>query len=173
MASIGHVALGMALGRLEGSGRPLKRLAGGMALFAALAMLPDADALSFKLGIPYEAPWGHRGATHSVAFALVVALAVAGVTRALKGRALRMGLFTFAAVVSHPLLDALTDGGLGVALAWPFSDARFFLPWRPLPVAPIGRGMLSARGVAVMMVELICFLPLWIFALRPLPEPKD
>jgi inner membrane protein len=173
MASIGHVALGLALGRLEGSGRPFKRLAGGMALFAALAMLPDADGLSFKLGIPYAAPWGHRGATHSLAFALATALAVAGVTRLFKGPAARLGLFALLAVASHPLLDAMTDGGLGVALLWPFSDARYFLPWRPLPVAPIGLGMLSARGVAVMMVELICFLPLWVYALRPLPERED
>ena len=43
MASIGHVAVGLALGRAGGSGQPLGRLLGGMALFSALAMLPDAD----------------------------------------------------------------------------------------------------------------------------------
>ena len=167
MASIGHVAVGLALGRASGSGQPLKRLLGGMALFSALAMLPDADVVAFKLGIPYGAEWGHRGASHSLVFAAAVALAVAGVTRVLRGPAARMGLLALIAVGSHGLLDALTDGGLGAALLWPFSQARLFAPVRPLPVAPIGAGMLSARGLYVVMVEFICFLPFWAYALWP------
>lgn len=45
-------------------------------LFAgiALAMLPDADVLSFKLGVSYGNVFGHRGFTHSLLFALVVPL---------------------------------------------------------------------------------------------------
>ena len=74
MASIGHVAVGMALGRAERGGQSLGRLLGGMALFSALAMLPDADVVAFKLGIPYGATWGHRGASHSLVFALGVVL---------------------------------------------------------------------------------------------------
>lgn len=167
MASIGHVAVGLVLGRWEGGGRPLKRLLGGMALFSALALLPDADVVAFKLGIPYAAPWGHRGATHSLVFAAGVALAVAGVTRALGGRAGRMGVLTLVAVGSHGLLDALTDGGLGAALLWPFSNERLFAPVRPLPVAPIGARMLSARGLYVATVEFIWFLPFWAYALWP------
>jgi inner membrane protein len=167
MASIGHVAVGLALGRVEGSGRPFKRVLAGMALFSALAMLPDADVVAFKLGIPYGAPWGHRGASHSLVMAAGVALAVAGVARALGGRAGRMGVLAFLAVGSHGLLDALTDGGLGAALLWPFSHARLFAPVRPLPVAPIGAGMLSARGLYVVAVEFICFLPFWAYALWP------
>jgi inner membrane protein len=167
MASIGHVAVGLALGRLEGGGRPLKRLLGGMALFSALALLPDADVVSFKLGIPYAAPWGHRGASHSLVVAAGVALVAAGVARALGARAGRMGVLAFLAVASHGLLDALTDGGLGAALLWPFSHARLFAPVRPLPVAPIGTGMLSARGLYVVVVECVCFLPLWAYALWP------
>ncbi len=167
MASIGHVAVGMVLGRAGRSGQPLKRLLGGMAFFSALAMLPDADVVAFKLGIPYGAEWGHRGASHSLVFAAGVALAVAGVTRALRGPAGRMGLLALLAVGSHGLLDALTDGGLGAALLWPFSKARLFAPVRPLPVAPIGAGMLSARGLYVVMVEFICFLPFWAYALWP------
>ena len=167
MASIGHVAVGMALGRAGRSGRPLKQLLGGMALFSALAMLPDADVVAFKLGIPYAAPWGHRGATHSLVFAAGVALAVAGVTRALGGPAGRMGGLALLAVGSHGLLDALTDGGLGAALLWPFSDARLFAPVRPLPVAPIGPRMLSARGLYVASVEFLWFLPCWAYALWP------
>jgi inner membrane protein len=53
------------------------------------------------------------------------------------------------------LLDALTNGGLGVALAWPFDDKRFFFPWRPIEVSPIGAGFFSARGLAVIGSELL------------------
>ena len=35
------------------------------------AVLPDVDVVSFRLGIPYEAFWGHRGFTHSLLFALI------------------------------------------------------------------------------------------------------
>ncbi|XXF77360.1 metal-dependent hydrolase [Myxococcaceae bacterium GXIMD 01537] len=173
MASIGHIAVGLALGRAEGAGRRRGRLLAGMVLGAALAMLPDADVIAFKLGIPYGAAWGHRGASHSLVFAAGVALAVAGVAGALRGPAARLGLLAFAAVGSHGLLDALTDGGLGAALLWPFSKARLFAPVRPLPVAPIGAGMLSVRGLYVVGVELLCFLPFWAYALWPRRARED
>lgn len=70
-------------------------------------------------------------------------------------------------LASHGLLDALTDGGLGIALLWPFTNERFFAPWAPIPVAPIGTGMLSSRGVYVVAFELMAFAPFWLWALRP------
>ena len=48
-----------------------------------------------------------------------------------------------ALLASHALLDTLTDGGLGAALLWPFNFTRYFAPWRPIPVAPIGLDFLS------------------------------
>jgi inner membrane protein len=43
-----------------------KRIPAGLALAGAgAAMLPDADVVGFLLGIPYDAPLGHRGASHS------------------------------------------------------------------------------------------------------------
>ena len=62
-------------------------------------------------------------------------------------------------MLSHGLLDALTSGGLGVALLWPISDARFFAPWRPIPVARIGAAFLSSRGLRVALTELALFAP--------------
>jgi inner membrane protein len=138
-----------------------------MVLLSALALLPDADVIAFALRIPYRAEWGHRGASHSLVLAALVALAVAVVTRLARRPALKAGLLAFAAVGSHGLLDAMTTGGLGAALLWPFTHARYFLPLRPIPVAPIGAGMLSARGLYVVMVELLLFLPFWAYALWP------
>ena len=166
MASLGHVAVGMALGRRYAGERPA-RLGWAFAGMSALALLPDADVVAFRLGIPYAAPWGHRGASHSLVFAALLAVGLALAVRAGGGRGARAGLFAFLALGSHGLLDTLTDGGLGAALLWPFSDVRLFSPVRPLPVAPIARGMLSTRGAYVLAVEALLFLPAFAYALWP------
>ncbi len=127
--------------------------------FSTFSLVPDLDVIAFKFGIPYEAPFGHRGATHSIAFALVMGVAAWLLTRSWKST-----IALTVVVLSHPLLDMLTDGGLGVGLFWPITTERFFFPWRPLPVAPIGVGMLSARGMYVLAVEAVAFLPLWLYA---------
>lgn len=166
MASIGHVLLGMAAGRRWAKDEPLAGAAPAMLAFSALAMLPDADVVAFKLGIPYAAPFGHRGAAHSLAVALAVGLLAAALP---PGRTSRLRRFAFVAatVASHGVLDALTNGGLGVAFFWPFSAERFFFPIQPLPVAPIGARFLSARGLHVALVELAWFLPALAYALWP------
>jgi hypothetical protein len=61
----------------------------------------------------------------------------------------------------------MTDGGLGCALLWPISLTRYFAPWRPIPVAPIGFGFLSAGWGFVALVELGLFLPALMYALWP------
>jgi inner membrane protein len=103
---------------------------------AALAsILPDLDVLAFRLGVPYGSAYGHRGFTHSIAFALVTSALLTLVTR----RDARTFAFVFACALSHPLLDAFTNGGRGVALLWPLTTHRYFAPWRPIVVSPIGR----------------------------------
>ena len=52
MASFGHVAVGMALGRLGTGAAPPRRVAMAMLWLSALAMLPDADVIAFVLRIP-------------------------------------------------------------------------------------------------------------------------
>lgn len=155
MASLGHVAVGFAVARAH-EGRFNWKAA---VAFSTFSLVPDLDVVAFKFGIPYGAPFGHRGATHSIAFALVMGLAAWLLTRSWKST-----IALTIVVLSHPLLDMLTDGGLGVGLFWPVTSERFFFPWRPLPVAPIGVGMLSARGMYVLAVEAVAFLPLWLYA---------
>lgn len=127
--------------------------------FSTFSLVPDLDVIAFRFGIPYAAPFGHRGATHSIVFALAMGVAAWLLTRSWKST-----LALTVVVLSHPLLDMLTDGGLGVALFWPVTSERFFFPWTPLPVAPIGMGMVSAKGITVLAVELVAFVPLWIYA---------
>jgi inner membrane protein len=165
MASVGHVAVGMAAARIYGRGpRPP---ASSMALWSALSLLPDIDVIGFRLGVEYADPWGHRGATHSLTLAVALGLAIGLAARAFTRSPIRVGLFATAVLVSHALLDTMTDGGLGCALLWPFDRTRYFAPWRPIPVAPIGRAFLSPDGLLVFLAELLLFAPALLYAVRP------
>jgi inner membrane protein len=136
---------------------PRRRLGSATLLAAGAAALPDADALGLHLGIPYGSPLGHRGFTHSLLFAgMAAAGAVAAFGRGSLNRAERWRLAgcLFAAVATHGALDALTDGGLGVAFFAPFSNERHFFPARPIRVAPLSAEALVSRwGAAAMASE--------------------
>ena len=122
------------------------------------AVIPDADAIGFWLGIPYGSVFGHRGITHSILFAALATGAAAAIAFPHAAPALRNRVLCgiSLATLSHGLLDAATDGGLGVAFFSPFSNARYFFPFRPIVVLPIGiRSFLSARGIAVLRSEAL------------------
>lgn len=171
MASLGHVAVGLAAGRWYTKNAQVKgipvRLHRAMLAFTVLSMLPDMDVIGFRFGILYTDPWGHRGASHSFVFAAVVGLICAGLAARDGHRFKTVALLSTAVLASHGILDGFTDGGHGPALWWPFSEARIFWPYNPLPVAPLGRNMLSQRGLYVVLVEALYFLPLLYYALRP------
>jgi inner membrane protein len=162
MASLGHIAMGFAVARAH-EGRFNWKAA---VAFSTFSLVPDLDVIAFRFGIPYAAQFGHRGATHSIAFAFLMGAAAFAVTRSWKST-----VAMTVVVATHPLLDMLTDGGLGVALFWPLSLERHFFPWTPLPVAPLGSRMLSERGLHVLLVEAAAFLPFWIFSIVS-PSPR-
>ena len=167
MASLGHLAVGMAAARIYGAQRPGRRASLAAILFwSAISFLPDADVVGFGLGVRYEDEWGHRGATHSLLFSVAIGAAI-GIAAPLFGRSrLRTGLIGSLVLVSHALLDTLTNGGLGCALWWPFDSSRYFAPWTPIPVSPIGLSFLSPYGLFVAITELLLFAPLIWVALR-------
>ncbi len=119
---------------------------------------------AFGSAFHYEDLLGHRGFTHSLSFAALLAgiLVLAGVRLGVSGPSSHAGrafAFFFLVTASHGFLDAMTDGGLGVAFFSPFSNTRYFLPWRPVQVSPIGLSrFFTARGWAVLRSEL-----LWIW----------
>jgi inner membrane protein len=168
MASLGHVAVGMATARYNrGAGPARWTLFSSMVVWSGLSLLPDADVLGFRHGIAYGDPFGHRGATHSLAFSALLGTAIGVMAPLVRLPALKTGLLAALVLASHAILDTFTDGGLGCALLWRFSDQRFFAPWRPLPVTPIGRAFLSAAGLQVAAIELLVFAPLLLYACRP------
>ena len=80
--------------------------------------------MAFALDIPYAHPLGHRGLTHSLPFALLAGWLA---SRVGFGEARNVAWIAISAsMASHGLLDALTNGGLGVGLLLPFSGERFF-----------------------------------------------
>jgi inner membrane protein len=154
-SALGHVAPALAL--IPAFSRPAapRRL---WLLGPLCAVAPDLDVAAFALGVPYAHPLGHRGLWHSIPFAASAAACatVLAFPRARPGfsRA-RAWWFLFLATASHGVLDAATDGGLGIALLAPFDERRFFLPFRPVAVSPLGVGsFLSERGAAVLWSEL-------------------
>ena len=155
-----HAVVALAAGKTFMTGKMPARF---WLLAALCAVLPDVDGLAFSLGIPYEHVLGHRGLSHSLPFALLVSAAVVGLgfrnVPRLSRRWWGLWAFFFLVAASHGVLDAMTDGGLGVAFFAPFSSARYFLPWRPLPVSPIGLpAFLSRWGLEVILSEI-----LWIW----------
>jgi len=160
-----HAAVALALGTAFRRPRPPLRY---WVVGAACAMAPDVDVIGLSFGVPWGHVLGHRGVTHSLPFAAVLALVVAATAfpgPAWNGARARVWLFLFVATASHGVLDAMTDGGSGVAFFAPFDDARYFLPWRFIPVSPIGRRFFSERGLGVLEGELLrVWLPAAVFA---------
>jgi inner membrane protein len=143
------IALTGILGRRHISTRLL--MAG---IFAAI--LPDLDVLAFRFGIPYAADWGHRSFSHSLLFALIIALMGMLLARPLKTRRKTAFWFLLLATASHGILDAFTNGGLGVAFFWPVSSQRFFFPVQPIQVSPLAlERFFSARGLTVLRSEFV------------------
>lgn len=128
------------------------------------AVVPDADAIGYNMGIPYESMWGHRGITHSFFFAALLSLAILFFfyrqEKRFSGRWWALFVIFFAATASHPVLDAMTTGGKGVAFFAPFENSRYFFPFRPIKVSPISISrFFSERGWQVIQSE---FVWVWI-----------
>ncbi len=130
----------------------------------ACAVLPDLDVAALYLGIPYEHPLGHRGLTHSLPFAVALGVVCAFVfSRALLTRTFWPLFLLFSGITAtHGLLDAATNGGLGIAFLTPFDNSRYFLPWRPLPVSPLSLSrFFTPSGMRVLAGEAVfIWLPL-------------
>ena len=158
-----HAAIPLALWCASERGRISGRLLGAGVV---AAVLPDADVLAFALHIPYADAFGHRGASHSLLFAGLLAALATLLSRHLHAGRMQALAFVFICALSHPLLDALTSGGLGVALWWPWSEQRLFAPWRPIRVSPFANGFFRARGLQTLLSELRwVWLPLCLFVI--------
>ena len=150
-----HALVGGALAAFLPASQRSRRLIVGL---AAVAMLPDAAVVGFWLGVPYDHPLGHRGFSHSLCFALLVGCIAPLLLH--RGEAVRMrvllGCGYAAATASHGVLDAFTNGGLGVGFWIPFSDERLFAPFRPIMTSSIDPAhAFGTRGMRVLANEAL------------------
>src|SRR3984893_12290445 len=95
---------------------------GILAIGALCSIIPDLDVIGLHFGVAYGDFCGHRGFTHSLVFAALLAGAavIVGFGPAVPspGR-LALWMYFVLSTASHGLLDAMTDGGLGVAFFAP------------------------------------------------------
>jgi inner membrane protein len=149
-----HAISGLALGYILAPRKPPARYYLACAL---LPVLPDADVVGFAAGVPYEHVLGHRGISHSLASAAILgAVTGAIVARGTRAMAWKLAFIFSLVTASHGLLDALTDGGLGIAFFAPFNNHRYFFPFRPMQVSPIGlREFFSDGGLRVIASEAL------------------
>jgi len=155
---ITHAVVAGGAGHIFGGGKSLPLRF--WVLSVVCSILPDADVVSFSFGLPYSHFFGHRGFFHSICFAFVLSVFVVCVFfRSYKPFSKPWWvyvLYFFVVGASHGILDAFTDGGLGIALFSPFDSTRYFFPWRPLLVSPIGlNAFFSEWGAGVMITEVI------------------
>ena len=145
--------------------RPRKETVKFWLLSLTCASLPDADVIGYRwLYIPAYEFFGHRGFFHSPAFAALLSIFVVCIfyrrEEIFSKTWWKYILYFFLLTASHGVLDALTNGGNGIALLSPLNNDRYFLPWTPIEVSPIGiKGFLSQRGVRVLLSEMV-----WVWA---------
>ncbi len=124
-----------------------------------LSIAPDLDVFGLLIGIPYESFWGHRGFTHSIFFGVLLGTTVSfliNIKRKRRGREFVLATFLLIlATLSHSFFDGFTNGGHGIAFLAPFDNTRYFFPMRVLEVSPIGLWFFSARGLEVILSELV------------------
>lgn len=125
--------------------------------FAALVVL--ANVPDFPV-----AGWGHNAyhVSHSIfvnlaliAFCLAFAVAFSRIT----GWAVRwrMKIGGVAAWLSHLLLDSMYNHGKGVAIFWPFSDARLALPIPWFATVRNPRPFTDWQTLQVAIIELVSY----------------
>jgi len=148
---LSHAAVGYAIGAWSPPDVPPSTQRVCLAA-AACAALPDIDVIGFT---------AHRGITHSLTFALVVAMLATFLlfpqaqTRRTR---VQIALTLLVALLSHSCLDALSQYSWGIEFFAPFSQQRFRFVWTPL-----GRpnGELASQ---LVQEALVVFLPAVVLA---------
>jgi inner membrane protein len=156
-SAFGHACVALTIGKVY-SGKKLPISFWVLSIICAI--IPDADVIGFKFHVAYGSTFGHRGFTHSILFALIMGFIAAWIFTRITSNdrrlMLRFVLYFFLVTLSHPLLDACTNGGLGVAFFSPFSNQRYFFPFHPIQVSPIKvDSFFSDWGLKVLLSEFI------------------
>lgn len=130
-----------------------------LSLCILLSILPDIDVIGFSIGVEYAHPLGHRGFTHSIFFAVLISFFLAQISfKRFQEKRISLFILYFLCTISHGVLDSLTNGGLGVGFLIPFDNGRYFAPFTPIQVSPIGRNFFSMAGLETLASEVFWVL---------------
>ncbi len=154
-SAFSHAFVALALGRAPYHPVMTWRV---LLLGMACSIVPDLDVIGFSFGIRYGDLWGHRGMTHSLFFAGLLSAVLVMLWHRQHSTLAKARLFVYFSLctASHGVLDAMTDGGLGVAFFSPFDTDRYFFPVRPVAVSPIGIGeFFTSHAFRVLASEII------------------
>lgn len=154
---ITHAVVGISAGVTVSAGKAPIRF---WVLSLLCVILPDADVIGFQFGIPYGHFFGHRGFFHSILFAFILGFFIASVFFKREGILSKNWCFYFLyfslLTSTHGMLDAFTNGGLGIALLAPFDNERYFFWATPISVSPFNpKAFLSNRGINILKNELL------------------
>jgi inner membrane protein len=161
---ITHALVGTALG--QASSPDLRKRPSFWLGAVFCSILADFDVIGFRFGVRYGDLWGHRGMTHSLLFAAIASVGFALLLGEDRRQRWTLAGLLFLITASHGVLDALTNGSLGVAFFTPFDRHRYFFPWRPIQVSPLGIGALfSSRALQVLQSEVWVWGPALVVVL--------
>jgi hypothetical protein len=151
MASIGHIAVGMAAGRLlQTRIDPSVNARRWMVALALLSLVPDLDVIGFWLGIEYEDPFGHRGATHSIAFAVIAGLIGAALAKPLKMKPLPLGL-----LLGGVMLGVAAGAAIAVGVTNMADSGRVAAQIPPMDSSEVPRAIPAAGQVALSFAPMV------------------
>ncbi|HET9594161.1 MAG TPA: hypothetical protein VFP65_01200 [Anaeromyxobacteraceae bacterium] len=77
-------------------------------------------------------------------------------------------------MASNGFIDPLNTSSTGTAYFWPFSATR--LTWgnfHPIPVTPVGLEVLYGIGLRHLVIEVLLFCPLFVYALWPRTRGRE
>lgn len=131
---LGHAVAGVALGAAFADENTPRR---AVALGTFCALAPDLDGFTLFLSLHPGNFLAHRGVSHSLLAAVLLAAVVLLLGFRREQRSLRVGVYLLLASISHGLLDACTSGRIGVAFFYPFSASRWGCYWQPFLDAPL------------------------------------
>lgn len=166
MASpVGHVLIGLALGRVVGPGMALPPR-NWLVLAAVAANAPDLDLVpGLFLG---DVNRFHQGISHSLLAAAIFGVAMTLLVHPLSSNKIRIGLVGAALYASHLALDFFTGdkrGPFGTPLLWPFSSGHFISPWTPFKGVTHG---VPGDTLLTTLVALFSWHNLWVIGLEML-----
>lgn len=136
---------------------------------AVLAVVPDLDVIT---SIIWPRLTVHRGFSHSLAFAAILALAATPALARGPGARWLLGWLGLTVVcLVHPLLDYLMACGPAVPIGWPIWQEAYLSPIQLVPTAYYSRSLSGLWGLLqhgptlkAMGLETVMFLPLALLA---------